>query len=258
MKKFVITSLAVLSFVTASIETTSLIATASSTPAIEQEKNDASKDPWGRAIRTTNLPKNYKDFPYILEHIPNVMYEGKHKFKFGEILTPAQFAKESDYSTKTMSKWGDMVEQYGNQILNVDYRTIDQKWADKVLAVQNQQNIMVRKNLLKYVSWVKKNHIRIEGKLTAEPSTASMGEGNFFMMARFKFKIISYDKNKDYIIYDDWFTNNRLKEIAKNVEYEGFTDIQLDLTTYNGTLDQVKVSDGASINRHATFKKAKR
>ncbi|WP_157692487.1 hypothetical protein [Paenibacillus tuaregi] len=46
MKKFVITSLAVLSFVTASIGTTSLIATASSTPAIEQEKNDASKDPW--------------------------------------------------------------------------------------------------------------------------------------------------------------------------------------------------------------------
>ncbi|WP_068619984.1 hypothetical protein [Paenibacillus tuaregi] len=78
------------------------------------------------------------------------------------------------------------------------------------------------------------------------------------MMARFKFKIISYDKNKDYIIYDDWFTNNRLKEIAKNVEYEGFTDIQLDLTTYNGTLNQVKVSDGASINRHATFKKVKK
>lgn len=34
-------------------------------------------DDFGRKIRTTNLPKNYKDYPYILEDIPNEMYEMK-------------------------------------------------------------------------------------------------------------------------------------------------------------------------------------
>lgn len=40
----------------------------------EREMNTP-KDPWGRKIRTTNLPKNHEDFPYILEDIPNEMYE---------------------------------------------------------------------------------------------------------------------------------------------------------------------------------------
>ncbi|MDM5275763.1 hypothetical protein QUF95_00085, partial [Paenibacillus silvae] len=39
----------------------------------EKAKN-AERDPWGRVIRTTNLPKNAKDFPYILEEYPNEMY----------------------------------------------------------------------------------------------------------------------------------------------------------------------------------------
>lgn len=35
----------------------------------------AKYDEWGRLIRTTNLPKNAKDYPYILADVPNEAYE---------------------------------------------------------------------------------------------------------------------------------------------------------------------------------------
>lgn len=39
-------------------------------------------DYFGRKIRTTILPKNYKNYPYILEDIPNEMYEMKNSITF--------------------------------------------------------------------------------------------------------------------------------------------------------------------------------
>ena len=38
-------------------------------------KSTAHVDPSGRLIRTTNLPKNASKYPYILQDIPNEMYE---------------------------------------------------------------------------------------------------------------------------------------------------------------------------------------
>ncbi|PYE41841.1 hypothetical protein DFQ00_1571, partial [Paenibacillus barcinonensis] len=197
----------------------------------------------GRVIRTTNLPKNAKDFPYILEEYPNEMYE----MKFPRIVdtTSAQLAKfDKVFNHKgTMDQWKTTTENYYNTLLNVDYRTIDEDWAKTLFSNHNQAFSYVLTDMKKYVEWVKSNKIIMKGSLVAEPSMVTDANklSGYFIRTKFNFKI------KSYIKYENIILDERFKSAGpfkKGKEYEGYVDIPLSTNVNNYNL---KVSGMATL-----------
>lgn len=208
----------------------------------EKAKN-AERDPWGRVIRTTNLPKNVKDFPYILEEYPNEMYEMKPDIIVD--TTSAQLAKkDSKFNNKAlMDQWKQTTENYYNLLLNVDYRTIDEEWANELFSYHNQGFRVVLADMRRYVKWVKENKIIMTGSLIAEPSMVTKSDDLYFYFIRtkFSFEIKSYVKYKN-IMFDERFVN--AGSLKKGKKYEGYADIPL--STNSNTYD-LKVSGMATL-----------
>ncbi|OAB32546.1 hypothetical protein PMSD_16320 [Paenibacillus macquariensis subsp. defensor] len=216
----------------------------------DQNTTNVPTDPWGRVIRTTDLPKNYKDFPYILKDIPNEMYEMKPT-DFGETSTTVEVVKLPGYSKEVVDKWVGYVEKYGNQLLNVDYETLNWNWMNDLTSVMNSDHRLT-KDVLKYVSAAKKNKVKIQGSLTAEPSIVTIINGYVYIRVYFKFKVINYKNKNGDVFYDSWV---KMSQINKNVEYEGYTDIGLSNRVINGSIKDYKVALLASLFYNATFKK---
>ena len=201
----------------------------------EKAKN-AKRDAWGRVIRTTNLPKNYKDYPYILEGLPNEMYQMPHENNIGTSKTAAELASDSRMTKAVIDGWITLVNQYGKLSLNVDYKTIGQNWFKDYLAVLMYQGEMTSSHAMKYVSWVRENHIQIEGTLTPEPSMVFIRDGCIVVRSQIKFRIKNFDKNEK-IFNDLWFRDNTYK---MNTWYEGYTDIELSSNVWHGGLMIIK------------------
>ncbi|NLL73308.1 MAG: hypothetical protein GX237_07250, partial [Clostridiales bacterium] len=110
--------------------------------------------PDGQLIRTSNLPKNAKNYKYILESFPNKYYEMEHSFMhltdyISGVIGDDEYAypKEVDYEflydnfyynkmRLTVGKYGyydqalSNVEKYLEHIFDVDYRTVNDKWKE--------------------------------------------------------------------------------------------------------------------------------
>ncbi|MEK4473423.1 copper amine oxidase N-terminal domain-containing protein [Paenibacillus sp. FSL R7-0048] len=219
-------------------------------------------DYFGRKIRTTNLPKNYKDYPYILEDIPNEMYEMRHTINYyaGDAKTGAQM-----FITKVTSE--DMAKiikrmKIGYDLrLNVDYKTIDPaSYAKEVFNLENQ-SVSIRENEIKeYAEWVKKNKIQIEGAIDPEPSVLYYpGTGDYRIRSKFRFKINNFIEYKD-ILLDEYFIAHfrRSGELKKGVWYEGYADISVSTNYYNGTPGETKNLDSlSSLFENATLHEMK-
>ncbi|WP_152392603.1 S-layer homology domain-containing protein [Paenibacillus guangzhouensis] len=201
----------------------------------------AKLDPWGRAIRTTNLPKNAKDFPYILEDIPNEMYEMPYKqIKIFSITTSAQNYLDG-FGIARANKASKNIKDYFDHVLNIDYRTIDYKWAEELhkslsLEGKNQYSINERlRNLKKYVDWVKKYKIVTKGSVQPEPSMVYR-QGFNKMRSKFDFTIVSAPKEA-FSDWDDHFfewsifwnqvLNPPFNSKSVGVRYQGYTNIAL-------------------------------
>jgi len=184
-------------------------------------------DPFGRKVRTLKLPSNYKDYPYILEDIPNEMYEMKYPRSIEGSQVSAEIYKSERFSTEDLNKIMSRMKAAYELKLNVDYRTIDpDAWAEDLYQYMNQAMGRVRYyQNKKYADWVKENKISIEGSIDPEPTMLyNSGLGGFYVRTKVRFKLNSYTDYKD-VIYDTFFSNaGRLK---KGVWYVGYADIEL-------------------------------
>ena len=217
----------------------------------EQVKN-APKDPWGRAIRTTDLPENYKDFPYILADAPNELYDLNHEYKsYNSNLTPVQFLELDGYKKEDIDKWAEYVEQFVYQIVNVDYTTLDEQWGNKLTSVMNK-SAALDKDIADYIKEAKENKVKIVGTVKAEPSIVFL-DGPNYMRVDFTFKVTSFDDSNKAIFYEDW--KSKVK-IEKNVEYEGYSNIPLTTAAYgaDGDLSYARVAVLASLFKEASYK----
>ncbi|WP_338709036.1 S-layer homology domain-containing protein [Paenibacillus amylolyticus] len=204
---------------------------------------NADRDPWGRIIRTTNLPRNAKDFPYVLEDYPNEMYEMKPNIIVD--TTSAQLAKSDEYFNykPIMDQWKQTTENYYNLMLNVDYRTIDEEWANELYSYHNQGFRVVLADMRRYVQWVKENKIIIKGSLVAEPSmlTDANRLAGYFIRTKFEFEIEAYNKYED-VMFDERFM--KAGPFKKGKKYEGYSDIPL---STNSNTEDLKVSGMATL-----------
>lgn len=189
----------------------------------------------GQVIRTTNLPKNYKKYDYILASYPNSFYE--HKFNYqvsndaetlkgmteGEnYACPAKLDKveKGGYNIgKTLlTEDGDKVMDNLMQNLkcrfNYNYKTTNKKdWISKMAATYNNQSYMagVCKNWQKLAD---ERKVVVQSKqIVLEPSATSYYSGDVIFRGHAKIKVTagkfetwqSNDQNYMVMAYGAWF-----------------------------------------------------
>ncbi|AWV32715.1 copper amine oxidase N-terminal domain-containing protein [Paenibacillus odorifer] len=196
-------------------------------------------DYFGRKIRTTNLPKNYKDYPYILEDIPNEMYEMRHTINYsaGDAETGAQVFSKKELTSEDMAKIIKRMKIGFDLRLNVDYKTINPaSYAKESFKYENQSSSIREKEIEEYAEWVKKNKIQIEGAIDPESSVLYYpGTGDYRVRSMFRFRINSFTEYKD-LFNDVYFklAEFRLHEkLKKGVWYEGYADLSISTNYYN-------------------------
>jgi hypothetical protein len=186
----------------------------------------AQLDPFGRKIRTTNLPSNAQDYAYILEDIPNDMYEMPLKNRLPKnFRTPVKQRQDvREYADKhVLDLTMDRIRKHYSLLLNVDYRTIDYSWADEIYQYRNTA-VAHLDELKNQVDWIKSNQIQMEGYLDPEPSMIYDDGVSTRVRCKLKFRINSFNEYKD-LIYDVSFPF--APQWEKGVWYEGYTDIKI-------------------------------
>lgn len=221
-----------------------------------KEDAEAKFDPWGRLIRTTNMPKNAKDYPYILTDVPNEMYEMDYPYSNSERSKDSAvlYRTVPEYNKRNVDIWLSRLKSFGAPWLNVDYNTIDDSWAQAVFATKMKNSDVELRYIRRYVDWVKENQIQIEGYLDPEPSMIYRdGFGNNYVRSKFRIKFNSFKQSKD-LLYDEWFPDNQ--KFDKYIWYEGYADISLSTNVGGDWGSTLKVDPGASLFRNHFIRKA--
>ena len=177
--------------------------------------------PDGQLIRTTNLPNNAYMFPYILANFPNRFYEGKLAYE-GVIsylngieipmVSPTDYAypvdlKKSecgdifvDSQGRYSDFWYDKVYTRVWNIFNVDYRTIDEIWAETIadtdMTVDRKR---LYDDLKKYVQNMKINKTIVEcDKIVIEPSFTYFYDGFYYIRCYVRYRIVLTNVKTNY------------------------------------------------------------
>ena len=153
----------------------------------------------GQVIRTTNLPKNAKKFPYILESIPNSFYdsyfnwEGRVQY-FGD-KTKLRYPKDVTDGThllwgenvpakeiidKYRYEWAEKVKKNIKTRLNFNYKTVTNKWINDLQSTYfvygDSYDKYTTRDIKNYIAKAKKNHVIIKcDKVVVEPSSLYYG-----------------------------------------------------------------------------------
>lgn len=222
---------------------------------LKNPKGRAKLSPDGQLIRTTNLPKNAKSYPYILEAFPNSFYEMKFMYQRAtyswkpvegkDYASAAYIAreKEREASDTTSSyqftdNWVKKVEDNLKYRLNVDYRTINNIWVTNLRSTYFVYDIAsidkkTTDDIKKYVNYVKKNKVVIKSSIiSVEPSSLYFDQ-SYRIRAYIKFKVsFTGEKNpQDDLFYSRSHVN--FKGLRRDKWFEGVYDIQLG--TANGS-----------------------
>lgn len=180
-------------------------------------KSRAKISPDGMLIRTTNLPKNAKNYEYVLACYPNSFYERKFEFMFTEQykagernpayeIYPVQM-KKSTFKTwndswafsiemdKYLYDWQKKAETYLNYVFNVNYKTVGDKWINGLASCYVKSNINEADSIRDYyLKHIKANKVSVESSIIAvEPSSLYHDLGGYCMRAYVKYRITAKD-----------------------------------------------------------------
>ena len=229
----------------------------------------------GQVIRTTNLPKNAKKFPYILESIPNSFYdsyfdwEGKVTLlnKDLERRYPKDVTKGTQIvGSDTISRkeivnnyryeWAKKVKKNIKTRLNFNYKTVTNKWINDLQStyfVYGDSYDKYTTNAIKnYIAKAKKNHVIIKcHKVVVEPSSLYYSElhGEFVYRCYAKFTIQADSKaftrsaqENNELIYSGWSTRQWLEGAKSGKTMNLVFDISLSTGAMNDHGDGYAIS----------------
>lgn len=217
--------------------------------------------PDGQLTRKTKLPVNAKEFDYILASFPNSFYE--MKFRYERLKSSANFVLYEDYCPPTKVKkyltyknknennlyeWCEVVKENLYLRLNVNYKTIDNRWAKGLNDTFSSDKI---NDINAYIEQIKKNKVVIKTEvISVEPSSLYL-TGTYNLRVYVKFKVTSAKNINSTIIFGDIYMPN----IKLNRWHEGYYDIELN-GAYNGKEYDYKVSS-SWLNDYWQQKKTK-
>ena len=183
--------------------------------------------PDGQLLRTTNLPKNSDKFEYILASFPNSFYEYRFEFErnvkwntdkwiqkyLEDYCYPIDMDKYTvkagydvqEQMEKYMDEWVECVEEYLSLAMNVDYRTINEKWVkdiSKTFGYTSDFEGLVE-DIEEYVTRMKKSKIMVETKIIeVEPSSFHVSAIGYTLRAYVRYRVFTPDTiNQDIAIF---------------------------------------------------------
>ncbi len=209
--------------------------------------------PDGQLIRTTNLPKNAKLFPYILASYPNKYYEWQLLYQRASIYdengklrdmknhidyaAPAnmdvlEVDSYNNFATlkkEKLSEWVEKAEKHLKLVFSVDYRTIGNEWVNDMLKVNFQYGTYYEKfpekKLNEYVDLMKANKTIVDYKTIAvDGSSLYYFNDSFYMRVYVKYRIKSsiVEAAKDVDEYMSKHPYNKILFSNVFVKLDGF------------------------------------
>lgn len=176
------------------------------------------------------MPKNYKDYPYIIDSIENSVYEMDFKVSDQQcVKTPKEIYDErKEVYEQTYEK----VKRYFDIILNIDYKYIDKDEFFNSLSdlfYYNYDADIVDK----YVEHVKKNKIILKGTGTPLLPIIYNDGSQIRIRVKIEFRIVNTDTNKNIVFPDIYSLTS--KEY-KDGKYLFYSDIALGQLWENNSL----------------------
>jgi hypothetical protein len=203
---------------------------------LKEKSLRAKISPDGQLIRTTNLPKYAKYFPYVLESYPNAYYDWQFSYEGQAFVNPetgkrTPFEFLEDYASPVdidqitefdnfkkvkeqyVDEWVNKVQTYMECVFNVDYRTIDDEWVNKILSADysygHETAIKRAKgDINKYIKNMKDNKTVVESsKIAVDKSSLYFCQGRYVLRTYVKYRIVSsnekYGADADKLIYEN-------------------------------------------------------
>lgn len=187
---------------------------------LNDKKLRAKISPDGQLIRTTNLPKNYKLFPYILASYPNKYYEWKLRCEnpklYGTDYEEIKLVHLVDYASpaeidklkiekydnfkkikdENIDMWVEKAKKHLELVFNANYKTISDEWVEDLMSTsfvyKDHYEHFVREQVDTYYKDMKKNKTIVEADTIAvDGSTLYSVNGDFYLRAYVKYKVIS-------------------------------------------------------------------
>ena len=185
--------------------------------------------PDGQLIRKTNLPVNASEYKYILAAFPNSFYETRFSYEnfptsnltLHETYDPPKFTYErlkyGYISYDNIYEEADKIRKFQDHRFNIDYRTIDKKWINKMISFYRKPNDSkeelkgIKNEIKEYAKFIIDNKIIIEAEPSSTEASAAYYDGfNPYFHEHMKFRIRTcknLDKNLRRIIYGVLFVN---------------------------------------------------
>lgn len=210
----------------------------------------------GQLTRTVNLPKNYKEYPYILASFPNSFYEKKmwytkQKNNSGwHAETPKQTAAKEDPEVRDMIC--DTVRKNLELRLNVNYKkTFTSKWKSELANTYFSPSDMTS-GINKYVTAAKVRKVVVESyKIVVDPSMVWMDGTEYYVKVYVQFKVKSgsvpaaTSKKQNEVIFGS-YTAMKNMESHKTVTY--CDEFKVLVSGNNGNIAQMGIEDGDIAN----------
>lgn len=211
----------------------------------------------GQLTRTVNLPKNYKEYPYILASFPNSFYEKKMWYTKQRnntgwhAETPKQTAAKEDPEVRDMIC--DTVRKNLELRLNVNYKkTFTSKWKSELANTYRNPSDMTS-DINKYVTAAKSRKVVVESyKIVVDPSMMWRdGETEYYVKVYVQFKVKSgsvptaTSKKQNEVIFGSYTAMKNL-ESHKTVTY--CDEFKVLVSGNNGNIAQMGLEDGDIAN----------
>ena len=211
----------------------------------------------GQLTRTVNLPKNYKEYPYILASFPNSFYEKKMWYtkqrnnSGWHAETPKQTAKNADSELRDMIC--DTVRKNLELRLNVNYKkTFTSKWKSELANTYRNPSDMTS-DINKYVTAAKSRKVVVESyKIVVDPSMMWRDGGTeYYVKVYVQFKVKSgsvpkaTSKKQNEVIFGSYTAMKNL-ESHKTVTY--CDEFKVNVSGNNGNIAQMGITDDSISN----------
>ena len=190
------------------------------------------------------MPENYKQYPYIIDSIPNEIYE----YDFNII------SESNSQSPKTVYKYmGDLYSQIAellvthfNKILNVDYKTINtQGFLDEIQGTLTYE--IAQDDVKEYVDYVKVNKIQLSGH--AEPLLPIIycnGE-QYIVRTKLTFNVLNSNTEYNLLFGDE---DHKIKYNGKEITM--YVDVPMGMTLNSWSLRANVVCFANSLLENST------
>lgn len=154
----------------------------------------------GKLVLDNNKkPSNYKEYPYIVDNIPNEIYELPH-----DIVNESKYYNALymyKYYSDLYGQIDQKITEYFDTILNVDYAKID---TEEFLENLNA-NVVYRleeEDVAEYIKYVKDNKIKLEGKAEVLLPIAYGDGEQYRVRTKLTFKVLNSNTDTNLLFGD--------------------------------------------------------